>query len=226
MLPNGVISLAIVAAATQMAAGYDLQPLPQPAGCPLPDKPWKFSKFRWYKGSHGVDCTSGNGDDENKQGCLRNDEKAWYPPPPAPCNNGTLRYLCSSGLNNPDVALPWGYGPWENLNVTLPGGEVCRDSYQGFRAHTIGEGQLGNTIGPPHVGFVGKANKKTSKAVLSYGIDNYLSLKCANGKHIAYYGNTTVTLKCDIDKFKNSTCTTPDVVVPVKYWAYDPTLDD
>lgn len=216
--PRAILAAILAATATHLVAASDLQPMPQPAGCPLPE-PWVFSDFSWYNGSHGVDCTSNHGN-QATQGCLCDDGKAWCEPPPAACN-GSLVSLCSTGLSSPSVPVPWGFGPWENLNVTLPTGNVCRDMYAGFRTHEIGKGYLCNTIGPPSVGFVGTSEMETSEATFSYGIFNYASLKCDDGKKIAYSGQTTVILECDIDEFRNSTCTTPDFVIPVTGWYYE-----
>ncbi|CEJ90366.1 hypothetical protein VHEMI06155 [[Torrubiella] hemipterigena] len=202
----------------QLAAAVDLQPMPQPTGCPLPE-PWEFTDFKWYNGSHGVDCTSNHGN-QGTMGCLCGGEGNWCEPPPAPCN-GSVVNVCSTGLSSSNYKPPWGFGPWEYLTVTLPGDNVCYDKYMGYRTHEIGKGYLCTNLGPPHVSFVGRSDLESSQANFSYGIDNYASLKCDDGKKIAYRGHKIIDLDCDIDEFKNSTCTTDDFIVPITHWYYN-----
>ncbi|KAJ5195422.1 uncharacterized protein N7498_008860 [Penicillium cinerascens] len=181
-----------------------------PDGCPIPT--WTVSNFRWYNGSHSLDCIH-NEADINAKGCLCGN--GWCKPDPATCN-GTMVPVCYTGMPN---YQPWGYGPPQTLDIDFADGLKCHDQYIGYRIHDIGHGESNCGYADRGEGrivaFYGTSDLDSSTGHMDYTLGSGHALTCANGSSITYSGSVNFPLTCAHDAYFNATCTAPVFDIPV-----------
>ncbi|KAE8353196.1 hypothetical protein BDV28DRAFT_112885 [Aspergillus coremiiformis] len=184
-----------------------------PEGCPIPT--WTVDNFRWFNGSHSLDCIH-NDVDRNTKGCLC--EQGWCNP--NTCNS-TLVNVCYTGMPN---YQPWGYGPPQTLAIDFQDGLKCADTYIGYRIHDIGHGESNCGYADRSLGrivsFYGSSNEATSTGHIDYVLGSGHALECANGSKITYSGSTDFTLNCVHDASFNATCTAAPFEVPVLSYSW------
>ncbi|KAE8364097.1 hypothetical protein BDV27DRAFT_145567 [Aspergillus caelatus] len=186
-----------------------------PEGCPIPT--WKVDDFRWFNGSHSLDCIHSEVD-KNAKGCLCG--RDWCEPNPDTCN-GTMVNVCYTGMPN---YQPWGYGPPQTLAIDFEDGLHCGDTYIGYRVHDIAHGESNCGYADRGLGrivsFYGSSNEEKSTGHMDYVLGGGHALECANGSKITYSGSTDFTLNCIHDEFFNATCTAEPFEVPVLSYSW------
>jgi hypothetical protein len=208
---TGLLALSSSAASTAIRR----RSITPPDGCPIPT--WTVSDFRWYNGSHSLDCVH-NDIDINSKGCYCG--SGWCEPDPATCN-GTMVNICWTGLPN---YQPWGYGPPQTLDIKFADGLTCHDEYIGYRVHDIGHGESNCGYNDRGLGrivaFYGSSNEDSSTGHMDYTLGDGHALKCDNGSSITYSGSVDFELTCIHDANFNATCTAPvfDVLVLSYQW--------
>lgn len=210
MAPRSFLTglLALAWSNTAFSAVLHPRSITPPAGCPIPN--WTVANFKWYNGSHSLDCIH-NEVDKNTKGCICNGN--WCDP--ATCES-TLVNVCYTGLPNYE---PWGYGPAQTLDIKFEDGLTCHDEYIGYRIHDIAHGESNCGYADRSLGrivsFYGSSNEPSSVGHLDYTLGGGHALKCDNGSSITYSGSVDFPLTCEHDSFFNATCTAPVFEVPL-----------